>query len=221
MKFAPGRKQFNAIWFGAQGSGKTRELIRFVLRYMELNPHKRVLFIIPDDMEEKLDPIPEIDLFDIPTFTGIKKIIAGKKTIEWMRNYYLPEPETLTKEQREYLKKHPRRFNGLGIFDDPGAYIGSNPQNLYEMFSRRRQLNWDFISTFAALRKKAPPGYYGFATHLRLWETTDTPEELIKELAADKREEFLQMYNRVQAQAKTNKYHSEELVIRSIRDLAR
>jgi len=221
VKYAPGRKQFNAIWFGAQGSGKTRELIKLILEYTAVNPKKRALFIVPDDLEPKLDVVPEIEIYDIPTFTGIKKLLAGKKTIEWMREYYLPDPSKLNRKQRDYLKENPRRFNGVVALDDPGTYIGSRPEDLYEMFSRRRQLNADFISTFPGLRKKAPPGYYGYATHLRLWETTDTPEELVKEIAADKRDEFLELYARVQAGAKSNPYFSDEMVIRPIRDLVR
>jgi len=221
IKYAPGRKQFNKMWFGAQGAGKTGDLILLNLKYVEFNPHKRSLFILPDDNEAKFDPVPEIEVWEIPTFTGIKKLFAGKKTLEWIRNYFIPDPFKLSKEQREYLKKNPRRFDGIINLDDPGTYIGSRPEDLYELFSRRRQLNADFVSTFPGVRKKAPPGYYGYATHIRLYETTDSIKYLLEEIAEDKREELLEMYRRVQAQAKIDQYHWEELIIREIRDRVR
>lgn len=214
------RKQFNYIWIGAQGSGKTLRLIELILAYTQFNPSKRVLILLPDDMEEKFDAIPEIELHEVPTFTGIKKLFAGKKTIEWIRNYYIPDPITLTKQQRAYLKKHPRRFNGLICLDDPGVYIGNNPTHLYEMQGRRRQMNADFISTFPGLRKKVPPSYTGYATHIRLWQTTDTPDEFVKDMAEDLREEFMELYRSVQLEARKNKYHSAQMILRAIHEAA-
>lgn len=208
------RKQFNGMLFGAQGSGKTIVLLEFILRYHRRFPWKRILIILPDDQEEKFDAVPEIFFEQVPTFTGIKKLIAGKKTIKRLRDYYLPDPEEIEVEER----RNRPRFNGLIVYDDPGVYLGRFPEPQYELMGRRRQLNADMLSAFPGIRKKAPPGYYGYATHIYLSETTDSPDDLVNELPEDKREEFLAMYRSVQQEAKNNPYHMEELVIRKIVD---
>lgn len=206
------RKQFNAMFFAAQGAGKTIQFLKLVLRYHKAHPVKRILFLLPDDQEEKFDSVPEIYTQEIPTFTGIKKVIAGKSTIKWMRDFYLPDPETISREDRKRIPK----LNALVALDDPAVYLGRYPEPLYDMFGRRRQLNADFLSAFPGIRKKAPPGYYGYCTHLFLGQTTDSPKDLVDELPLDKQEEFMEMYNRVQLLSKADKYHMEEMVVRGI-----
>lgn len=204
------RKQFHTGFFGGQGSGKTTFMIQQALKYYKATG-KRILFGLPDDQEEKFDPVPEISENQIPNFTGIKKIILSNAVIERMRNYYLPEP---TEVPTAVAKK--RKFHGLFCLDDPGTWLPKYPDSFYKLISRRRQLNMDIISAFPGLKSKAPASYYGYLTHIELWQTGDSPRTLMDELAPNMQNKFLRLYNHVQSEADKNQHYHLGMVIRKI-----
>lgn len=204
------RKQFHVGFFGAQGSGKTTFMIERALHYFK-GSGKRVLFGLPDDQEEKFDVVPEITENEIPTFTGIKKIILSYPIIERIKNFYLPEPT----EVPTHIAKQ-RKFNGLFCLDDPGTYLPKYPDALYKLCGRRRQLNLDLISAFPGMKSKAPASYYGYLTHLELWQTGDSPRTLMDELAPNMQGKFLRLYNHVQSETEKNQYYHLGMVLRKI-----
>lgn len=204
------RKQFHVGCFGAQGTGKTSFMIKKALEYHK-GTGKRILFGIPDDQEEKLDPVPEISEKEIPSFTGIKKIILTYAVIDRMKQFYLPEPTAVA---TNVAKK--RKFHGLFCIDDPGTWLPRYPESFYQLLSRRRQLNMDIISAFPGLKSKAPASYYGFLTHIELWQTADSPRTLMDELAPNMQGRFLRLYNHVQKESENNMYYHLGMVIRKI-----
>lgn len=196
------RKQFNDAVFGGNGSGKTTFMIKVAISYMKKYTKKRVLFIIPDDSESKLDVVPEISVEEIGTFQGIAKLIVEDDSVfEYILNYF-------------GNKKN--KFNGLMIIDDPGVFLKRRPERVLKLFRRRRQVNIDFLWGFHGLKTEMPPAFFAYLNRIYLLETSDNHKYTMDLLPDAKKTEFEQKYQKVQNLAAQGvKYHMEEIVIRS------
>lgn len=201
------RKQFNDVIFGGQGTGKTTFQVELIIEYAEKNPDKRVLLILPDDSEDKFDPIEEVAYRDVRRVKGIRKVIVDNMNIFTdLYNWHVND-------------KHPQytgRFRGLIIADDAGVLIKRRDENVLKFMRRRRQANADIITSFHGLRNEIPPSFFGYVNRMVIFNTTDSPEETIKLLPPNKQMEFIQVYERVQKIAQTNPYYKEEFILRNI-----
>lgn len=196
------RKQFNDIVFGGNGSGKTTFEIKVVLKYLENNPRKRVLFIIPDDSEEKLDVVPEITLDDLKTFKGVAKLVA--------------ENDKIFSQLLEFFSDKNNKFNGLVVADDCGVFLKRRPENVLKLFKRRRQLNIDFLWSFHGFNTEIPRAFFAYVNRLYIFETSDSTKWTRELLPIDKQAEFDFKYNEVQTLARKGvKYQFRELIIRN------
>lgn len=197
------RKQINALLVAGNGEGKTIWILEFILIYNEAHPEKRILIGLPDDSESKFLKIPEIELEDLPYFTGIKKIIING--------------DEFYREFQDYFSNKENNFDGLFINDDPGAFMGRRPTNILAMFSRRRQLNVDFIWTFHGWNTTIPRGFFTFITSIIMGKTSDNPEYTLKLLPEDKQQQFMKNYNEInELYEKGIKYQFRELVLKNL-----
>lgn len=180
------------------------------IKYMESNPLKRVLFAIPDDAEEKLWNIQEIDKEEILYFEGAKKIIIDEEAdFDYMAKLFLPEVS-------ETGERIINRFNGLICCDDMGTNISRRPVNILKLFKRRRQPNIDFTWSFHGLKTDVPPAFWTYVNNLILFRTSDPHEYTMECLPENKRDEFLEMYRRVQKISETKPHYCEQLIINSL-----
>lgn len=196
------RKQFNDIVIGTNGTGKTSYIIEIVIRLLEYFPDKRCLFVVPDDMEEKLMEIEEIEVDQLTTFTGIKKIVVTD--VDFFDVLYT-----------EYVEKQ-KRFNGIIVWDDMGVILNRRQENLGKLFKRRRQINLDQIWSFHDLHADVPKQFFGFVNRIHLFRTTAEHESFAKNINAAKRKEFEQMYFRVQAKSEKEPQYMEEFLLNRI-----
>lgn len=196
------RKQFNDIVFGGNGSGKTTFEIKAAVKYLKNDPRKRVLFIIPDDSEEKLDVVPEITLDDLKSFKGIAKLVA--------------ENDKIFALLLDFFSDRNNKFNGLVIPDDCGVFLKRRPENVLKLFKRRRQLNIDFLWSFHGFNTEIPRAFFAYVNRLYIFETSDSTKWTRELLPIDKQAEFDFKYNEVQSMAKQGKkYQFRELIIRN------
>lgn len=201
------RKQFNTVMFGGNGCGKTTFLLEIIDNYLTQNTFKRVLLICPDDSEEKLDFIEEIEEGELPYFSGIKKICTRDvKIFDRINKLFLPE----NKAERDTKPK----FNGLLIIDDAGVILNRRDECVLDLFRRRRQANADIITIFHGLRNEVPPSFFAYTSNLIIFQTADNPKKTLELLPPAKQAEFLTIYNRVQKNALKNPYYKEELILR-------
>jgi len=149
------RKQFNDIVIGGNGSGKTTFEIKVCLEYIKHSPDKRVLFIIPDDSEEKLDIVPEITVDELKDFKGIVKLIA--------------ENDKIFSQILDFFSDKKQRFNGLVIADDCGVFIKRRPENVLRLFKRRRQLNNDFLWSFHGFNTEMPRSFFTYVNMIYIF----------------------------------------------------
>lgn len=202
------RKQFLHLIIGANGTGKTYSVIKIAIAYLTANPFKRVLFILMDDGDSKLWNIEEIEMDELETFEGVKKIIInGQKDFEHIAATYKSYKDELTGERIQ------KEFNGLMICDDCGSVMSRRPEDILAFFRKRRQPNIDFLFIFHGLRCEVPPSFYSFVNHIILFQTSDNHEETMKHLRSDKREHFQNEYNIVQREALKNPHYCREIVI--------
>lgn len=195
------RKQFNHIVFGGNGSGKTTFLIKIAVNYIKANPKKRVLFLVPDDGEEKLDPVPEKFPDDLKNFKGIAKLII--------------DSDKIFKELLNVFSDKEHKFNGLIICDDLGVIIGRRPENILKLFKRRRQANIDFLWSFHGFNTEMPRSFFTYVNKIFIFETSDNHEWTKKLLPVDKQEEFEKTYQLTRKDAVNDiKYKCRELLIR-------
>ena len=197
------RKQFNHLVFGGNGSGKTTWLIEVAIAYAEANEAKRVLWVLPDDSESKLDAIPEIELDDLPYFIGMAKIIV--------------QDDSFFKEFLAFFSDKDNNFDGLVICDDCGVFIARRSNNILSLFRRRRQLNVDFIWSFHGFNTEVPKSFITYVNSIFIMETSDNPDWTIKQLAEEKQIEFKEKYDKIQNFVKKGiKYKCEELILRDL-----
>jgi hypothetical protein len=194
------RKQFNHIIIGGNGSGKTTFFIKIAIKYFELNPKKRILFLMPDDSEKKLEKIKEINFEQITKFSGISKMIVDNDKI-------------FSKILDIFGSGTP--FNGLIVCEDPGVYLGRRPENVLKLFKRRRQTNIDFLWSFHGFNTEMPRSFFTYVNSVFLFETSDNHEWTKKLLPIDKQDEFEEKYKKIQEISKTKKYQCLELIIRN------
>lgn len=202
------RKQFNRVLIGGNGSGKTTLEIEIMIDYAKKNKWKRQLLLVPDDGEDKFDDVEEIEATAqaLRTFTGIKKII-----VEDVKIFDLILQVYTDKSQPGYSK-----FNGLLICDDMGVMLSRRPEQVIKLFKRRRQANIDFLWAFHGLSTDVPKSFWGYVSSLILLQTSDNHEDTMKKLALDKQAEFLDIYKRVQVEAKRVPWYCEELILREL-----
>lgn len=201
------RKQFNDVWIGANGSGKTHQMLQAAFLYATSNEFKRVLFVLPDDGEESLWTLSEIEKEELIYFEGVKKIILDDEDdFEYITDTFKPFIDT------DGEKKF-RRFNGLMLCDDLGTMLNRRPNEILKLFKRRRQPNIDFIWSFHGLRTDVPPSFYTYVNRLILFRTSDSHEYTMNQLPESKRDEFLDVYRRVQKITETDPHYCEELII--------
>ena len=198
------RKQYNNILFGGQGSGKTILLLEMIIAYQESNPEKRQLLILPDDSEEKFDGVEEISINEVIKFEGIKKIIVNDLQIfDYLYKWFVDSKN--------------RKFKGQIIMDDAGVLLDRRNENVLNFMRRRRQANADIITVFHGLRNELPPSFFAYTNKIVLFQTGDTPKEMMKLLPPIKQEAFLEVYDRVQREAEVNPYYKEEFILRDIK----
>lgn len=199
------RQQKMVVLFGTNGTGKTTYMLRLALNYLKINARfgKRVLCLIPDDGEKKYDVIKELTLEEgvLNSFEGIGKLYAEDKSI-------------FSELYRIFTARNSQGLKGLCVFDDLGVMLNRRPEEALKMLRRRRQMNMDMIWNFHGLTTDMPRSFLGYATDMVLFKTTDDPSDLIYKLPPEKRDEFLKVYNRVQAETKNNPFYFEEFNIR-------
>ena len=201
------RKQFNNVYIGSNGTGKTTLLIKIAIAYLEANPSKRILIILKDDDEEKFWDIEEIEKEEVLNFEGVKKlIIESHKDFEYITAQFKSRKD-------KYGNRLINKFNGLFICDDLGAAMNRRPDDILNMFKRRRQINIDFIWAFHGLRTDVPPAFYTYVNTLCLFRTSDNHTHTMAELPADKAPIFEAVYNRVQEKTETEPHYCEEIII--------
>lgn len=201
------RKQFNDVWIGANGSGKTFLEKKVAFEYASENILKRVLFVLPDDGEESLWSLSEIEKEELIYFEGIKKLILeDENDFEYITDTFKPFID-------ETGEKRYRRFNGLMVCDDLGVMINRRPQEILKLFKRRRQPNIDFLWSFHGLKTDVPPSFYTYVNHIVLFRTSDAHEYTMQQLPEAKRSEFLEVYQRVQKITETEPHYCEEIIL--------
>lgn len=201
------RKQFNDVWIGANGSGKTHKMKELALLYSASNNLKRCLFVLPDDGEESLWKLSEIEKEELVSFEGIKKLILDDENdFEFITDTF--KPFINQNGEKEY-----RRFNGLMLCDDLGTMINRRPKHILRLFKRRRQPNIDFIWSFHGLKTDVPPSFYTYVNRIVLFRTSDAHEYTMQQLPEHKRNEFLEIYKRVQHITETEPHYCEELIL--------
>lgn len=202
------RKQFNDVWIGANGSGKTTKLMRLAFLYAMANELKRVCFLLLDDNEEALWELSEIEREELLYFQGIKKmILESEEDFVYITDLFKPVINDITG-----LKEF-RRFNGLFICDDLGSMLKRRPTEIIALFKRRRQPNIDFAWSFHGLRTDVPPAFYTYVNRIVLFRTSDSHEYTMEQLPENKRDEFLDVYRRVQRITETDPHYCEEIIL--------
>lgn len=199
------RQQEMIILFGTNGTGKTTVMLNAAVDYLIQNADygKRVLCCIPDDSERKFDSIEEImpDTESLHNFYGIKKLICE-------------DLKVFTDLYQAYTTKGAAPYNGLMVFDDIGTILNRRPEQVLKFFKRRRQMNVDLFFNFHSLTTDMPRAFIGYATRIILFKTNDDHKDTMLKLPAGKRQEFEDMFFRVEEISKTNKFYYEELKLR-------
>jgi hypothetical protein len=193
------RKQFNDVWIGSNGTGKTSLMIEACIYYMQYNPRKRWLWVLPDDAEEKLYEVEEIEVQDLETFTGIKKIFIDN--------------EKLFDKFVEVFSRKDFKFHGCLACDDLGVIMRRRPEAILRLFRRRRQPNIEFIWSFHGLRTEVPPSFYTYVNSIILFRTSDNHRSTMDLLPDAKQEVFEEAYTRIQRITEINPHYHEEIVI--------
>jgi hypothetical protein len=201
------RKQFNHVFIGSNGTGKTTLMIQIAIDYLTNNPNKRILIIVKDDDEEKFWNIKEISKEEILSFKGVKKLlIENHKDFDYITDKFKSVKD---KAGNRFVNK----FNGLMICDDLGAAMNRRPDDILNMFKRRRQINADFIWAFHGLRTDVPPSFYTYVNSIFLFRTSDNHDYTMEQLPHAKQEIFETIYNSVQETTETEPHHCEEIII--------
>lgn len=189
------RKQFNELFFGTNGSGKTRAMLEIALEYFEqpVNEAKNFLCIMPDFSESKYDHLPEITVNDLGGYFGAAKIMAMPigKSDKKSKSIY-------TEIYERYAVKQ-RRFNGLIINDDMSVMFGRRPEDILTMCTRKRQMNIDLMWNFHGLTTDCPPSFFKSVSGITLHKTEDDYEDTMKKISSNKRKMFEESYFQVQA----------------------
>lgn len=186
------RKQFNEIFVGTNGTGKTTIMLEGVLAYTNApaNINKNILFLMPDFCESKYDDIPEIKINDLGGDFGIGKIMCftavGKNKSIYAELY-----------ERYALKD--KRFNGLIVSDDMGASFKRRPEDIITLASRKRQLNIDFFWNFHGLTTDVPKSFWRSVSGITLFRTADDYRDTMDKISGDIQNEFRNSYFKVQA----------------------
>lgn len=197
------RSQFNHILFASNGQGKTTFEIEIAINYLKNDLRKRVLFLLPDDGEEKLYQVKEIEINELQSFKGVAKLfVDSQKIFDTFLDIYSDENN---------------KFNGLCICDDLGGVIGKRPEALYRLFRRRRQCNIDFLWSFHGLHCDAPKGFYTYLNNIYLFRTSDNHEQTQKNLPIQKQAEFFDAYFRVQEKSEEQFNYKEEIIINPLK----
>lgn len=208
------RKQFNDVLIGGNGCGKTTLQFQIAMNYLEESYSeyfktylKRILFLIPDDAEDKLANVTEIDLNQLESFVGIKKIILDSyRDFGFICDTYKPIKDELG-------NRVTKKFNGLFCCDDLGTIMNRRPEEILKLFKRRRQPNIDFLWAFHGLRTEVPPAFYTYVNRIILFRTSDNHEPTLKALPEGKQELFMEVYRRVQKISEKEPHYCEEIEI--------
>lgn len=189
------RKQFNELYFGTNGTGKTTNMLTNALKYMRapVNANKNMLCVMPDFSESKYDNIPEIQINDLGGNFGIAKIMANEiaKGDKKSKSIY-------TEIYERYAVKG-IRFDGLIINDDMGGMFGRRPEDINRMLSRKRQMNMDLMWNFHGLTTDCPRNFFKSVSGITLHKTEDDYEDTMNKIANNKRSMFEEAYFQVQA----------------------
>ena len=189
------RKQFNELYFGTNGTGKTQNMLTTALTYFDspANANKNFLCIMPDFSESKYDDIPEIRVSDLGGYFGIGEIMAAdiRKGDHKSKSIY-------TEIYERYAEKQ-RRFNGLIINDDMGGMFGRRPEDINRMTTRKRQMNLDLMWNFHGLTTDCPKNFFKSVSGITLHQTEDDYKDTVDKIAPNKRAMFIETYFQVQA----------------------
>jgi hypothetical protein len=201
------RKQFCHLLVGGNGSGKTYTAIEIAIEYMRNNPKKRVLFILCDDNDKKLRNVPRIGFKNLRTFKGVAKIIIDtEKDFDKIREAYRAD---FSEDGTESCFP----LNGLIVCDDLGSAMPRRPEKVAMFIKKRRQINADFLWLFHGWRNDVPPLFFTYINHIIIFQTSDTYDEFVKKIRKDKVQEFIQLYDYVQKEAKKDPHVRAELVV--------
>ena len=189
------RKQFNELFFGTNGTGKTTEMLKLAIQYFEQpqNENKNFLIAVPDLSESKYDCFPEITVNDLGGDFGVGLIQA-----QYIDKSNKKQKSIYTEIYERYAAKG-RKFNGLMINDDMGIMFGRRPQDNINMCTRKRQMNLDLMWNFHGLTTDCPPAFFKSVSGITLFKTEDNYLDTMKKIAMNKRKQFEDAYFWVQA----------------------
>ena len=189
------RKQFNEIFIGTNGTGKTTEMLKGAIKYFEYpqNENKNFLIAVPDLSESKYDGIPEITVNDLGGSFGVGLIQA-----QYIDKGNKKAKSIYTEIYERYAAKG-RKFNGLMINDDMGIMFGRRPVDIINMCTRKRQMNIDLMWNFHGLTTDCPPAFFKSVSGITLFKTEDNYIDTMKKIAMNKRKTFEESYFLVQA----------------------
>ncbi len=166
------------IVIGFIGTGKSTIAKKFLLEKLK-KPGGRALVILPDDMEQGWDRLPEVS-YKWPDrmswYTGARRLIYYDGCLKDISTYF---------------------HNGLLIFDDCKSYLDAfTDKSVQTVLARRRHYNLDIIAMGHGFTE-IPPKFFTFASQIILFKTHDN---------IDSRKKVIQDYNRMlQTQLQVNK----------------
>lgn len=143
------------VVLGYNGTGKTTLVKKLIINELK-KPNSHTLIITPDDIEfmsiESVHPrFPK----RIRTYTGARKMIYSPGLLPLVADNFR---------------------NGLLVFDDCRAYLGSTTeQDLHNLLIRRRQKMIDIIAVGHGFTE-VPPKFFTFCSDIILFRTIDKIE---------------------------------------------
>ncbi len=180
------RQTMLTIVLGYNGTGKTTFVSKLVKNELA-GPRRRALIITPDDREWNSVPYFNLRFPDrLGKFTGVRKIIAQKNTIDIIRDHF---------------------YGGLLIFDDCRGYMKSyTDDDLHYLLIRRRQKEMDMVAVGHGFTE-VPPKFFTFCSNIVLFQTKDNIYKRRDDLRNF--EEMVQHQNRINKIAQQNKHYYE------------
>lgn len=197
------RSQWNDVIISANGTGKTTFEIEIARDYISHNLRKRNLWLVTDNSEKLLKNIPEIGVSQLHSFLGIAKLVV--------------EDQSIFDSFLSLFKDEDYKFHGLVICDDIGEILTARPKPVLDIKRKRRQFNLDLLWCFHGLHCDVPKGFFTWINRIYLGYTSDAHEDFLKKLPLNKRDLFMDVYNRVQKRGEKIFNYREEIIINPVK----